>query len=234
MPATRAVPGDEPRCGGADGRRAAAAVLARDLGVFGAGGVLRGLSVGPRAGLAAGADRRPPGDPVGRAGGAGLGGAGAAGPGVALCRAWGTDARAGGLRRQSLELDRHRGVAAGGGTRFWSRSPRCADGRGSGPSGARSARCSSIAALPRPSFRRQSCWRGWAAATGWRCFPRAPRPTGRRVLPFKSSLFGVFFAPGLEGRVAVQPVIDRLPPARRACRRTSTAGGERWISRRIF
>jgi 1-acyl-sn-glycerol-3-phosphate acyltransferase len=37
-------------------------------------------------------------------------------------------------------------------------------------------------------------------------FPEGTSTDGSRVLPFKSSLFGVFFAPGLEGRVAVQPV----------------------------
>jgi 1-acyl-sn-glycerol-3-phosphate acyltransferase len=37
-------------------------------------------------------------------------------------------------------------------------------------------------------------------------FPEGTSTDGRRVLPFKSSLFGVFFAPALDGRVMVQPV----------------------------
>jgi 1-acyl-sn-glycerol-3-phosphate acyltransferase len=37
-------------------------------------------------------------------------------------------------------------------------------------------------------------------------FPEGTSTDGRRVLPFKSSLFGVFLAPALDGRVMVQPV----------------------------
>jgi 1-acyl-sn-glycerol-3-phosphate acyltransferase len=43
-------------------------------------------------------------------------------------------------------------------------------------------------------------------------FPEGTSTDGRRVLPFKSSLFGVFFAPELEGRVAVQPVTIAYRP----------------------
>jgi 1-acyl-sn-glycerol-3-phosphate acyltransferase len=44
-------------------------------------------------------------------------------------------------------------------------------------------------------------------------FPEGTSSDGRRVLPFKSSLFGVFFAPELGGRVAVQPVTIAYRPA---------------------
>ena len=37
-------------------------------------------------------------------------------------------------------------------------------------------------------------------------FPEGTSTDGQRVLPFKSALFGVFFAPELQGRIAVQPV----------------------------
>jgi lyso-ornithine lipid O-acyltransferase len=37
-------------------------------------------------------------------------------------------------------------------------------------------------------------------------FPEGTSTDGRRVLPFKSALFGVFFEPALEGRMWVQPV----------------------------
>jgi len=45
-------------------------------------------------------------------------------------------------------------------------------------------------------------------------FPEGTSSDGLRVLPFKSALFGVFFAPGLTERVAVQPVtiLYRPPP----------------------
>ena len=43
-------------------------------------------------------------------------------------------------------------------------------------------------------------------------FPEGTSTDGRRVLPFKSSLFGVFFAPGLDGGVAVQPVTIAYRP----------------------
>ena len=50
-------------------------------------------------------------------------------------------------------------------------------------------------------------------------FPEGTSSDGRRVLPFKSSLFGVFLAPGLPAGCAVQPVTiayrprPDLPPA---------------------
>jgi 1-acyl-sn-glycerol-3-phosphate acyltransferase len=45
-------------------------------------------------------------------------------------------------------------------------------------------------------------------------FPEGTSTDGQRILPFKSALFGVFFAPDLVGRVAVQPVTIRYrPPA---------------------
>ena len=37
-------------------------------------------------------------------------------------------------------------------------------------------------------------------------FPEGTSTDGLRVLPFKSALFGVFFAPELQGAIAVQPV----------------------------
>lgn len=43
-------------------------------------------------------------------------------------------------------------------------------------------------------------------------FPEGTSTNGSGVLPFKSSLFGVFFAPELEGAVAVQPVTIRYHP----------------------
>lgn len=43
-------------------------------------------------------------------------------------------------------------------------------------------------------------------------FPEGTSSDGQRVLPFKSSLFGVFFAPELGGRVAVQPVTIHYRP----------------------
>jgi 1-acyl-sn-glycerol-3-phosphate acyltransferase len=43
-------------------------------------------------------------------------------------------------------------------------------------------------------------------------FPEGTSTDGQRVLPFKSALFGVFFAAGLEGRVAVQPVTIAYRP----------------------
>ncbi len=43
-------------------------------------------------------------------------------------------------------------------------------------------------------------------------FPEGTSTDGRSMLPFKSSLFGVFFAPALDGRVAVQPVTIRYHP----------------------
>ena len=50
-------------------------------------------------------------------------------------------------------------------------------------------------------------------------FPEGTSSDGLRILPFKSALFGVFFAPGLGPGVAVQPVTiayrprPGLPPA---------------------
>ncbi len=44
-------------------------------------------------------------------------------------------------------------------------------------------------------------------------FPEGTSSDGQRVLPFKSSLFGVFFAPVLGERVAVQPVTILYRPA---------------------
>lgn len=45
-------------------------------------------------------------------------------------------------------------------------------------------------------------------------FPEGTSTDGQRILPFKSALFGVFFAPELSDRVAVQPVTIRyFPPA---------------------
>jgi 1-acyl-sn-glycerol-3-phosphate acyltransferase len=43
-------------------------------------------------------------------------------------------------------------------------------------------------------------------------FPEGTSTDGRRVLPFKSALFGVFFSPALQGRVAVQPVTIAYRP----------------------
>lgn len=43
-------------------------------------------------------------------------------------------------------------------------------------------------------------------------FPEGTSTDGGAVLPFKSSLFGVFLAPELGGRVAVQPVTIRYRP----------------------
>ena len=43
-------------------------------------------------------------------------------------------------------------------------------------------------------------------------FPEGTSTDGQRVLPFKSSLFGVFFAPGLAAGVAVQPVTIAYRP----------------------
>ena len=43
-------------------------------------------------------------------------------------------------------------------------------------------------------------------------FPEGTSTAGGRVLPFKSSLFGVFFAPALGGAVEVQPVTIRYHP----------------------
>jgi 1-acyl-sn-glycerol-3-phosphate acyltransferase len=45
-------------------------------------------------------------------------------------------------------------------------------------------------------------------------FPEGTSTDGQRVLPFKSSLFGVFFAPELAGRVQVQPVSIVYRPRR--------------------
>ena len=43
-------------------------------------------------------------------------------------------------------------------------------------------------------------------------FPEGTSTDGLRVLPFKSALFGVFFAPELAGRIAVQPVTIAYRP----------------------
>jgi 1-acyl-sn-glycerol-3-phosphate acyltransferase len=43
-------------------------------------------------------------------------------------------------------------------------------------------------------------------------FPEGTSTDGQRVLPFKSALFGVFFAPGLDDRIAVQPVTIAYRP----------------------
>lgn len=45
-------------------------------------------------------------------------------------------------------------------------------------------------------------------------FPEGTSTDGQRILPFKSALFGVFLAPELAGRVAVQPVTIRYRPPR--------------------
>ena len=61
-------------------------------------------------------------------------------------------------------------------------------------------------------------------------FPEGTSSDGQRILPFKSALFGVFFAPEVQGSVAVQPVTIRYRRGR-TCRRASMAGGGRWSSR---
>lgn len=43
-------------------------------------------------------------------------------------------------------------------------------------------------------------------------FPEGTSSDGRRILPFKSALFGVFLAPALDGVVAVQPVTIAYRP----------------------
>jgi 1-acyl-sn-glycerol-3-phosphate acyltransferase len=58
-----------------------------------------------------------------------------------------------------------------------------------------------------------------AAGDRMAIFPEGTSTDGQRMLPFKSSLFGVFFAPGLPPGVSVQPVTiayrprSDLPPA---------------------
>ena len=103
------------------------------------------------------------------------------------------------LRRQPFELDRHRGAAARRGA-----VPRL-QGRGARLAGDRAHRPRDRHHVHRPPPGRGQAAGGGApraaraAATRWRSFPRAPAPTAQRVLPFKSALFGVFFAPGAAG-----------------------------------
>ncbi len=51
-----------------------------------------------------------------------------------------------------------------------------------------------------------------AAGDRMAIFPEGTSSDGQRMLPFKSSLFGVFFAPGLPDGAAVQPVSIRYRP----------------------
>ena len=204
----------------ADRRRAAAAGAARRPGrslalavLFAVFLPLRGID------LAAGADRRPPGDPARAADGAALGGAGAAGAGPALRRSTARRCAAAAPSSPTIRAGSTSWRCSGRRRRSWSRRPRCAAGRGSGRSAARSARCSSTAARPRPSGRRRSCWRGCGRGDRMAIFPEGTSTDGLRVLPFKSSLFGVFFAPELRTGVAVQPVTIAYRP------RPGPAGG---------
>ena len=190
-------------------------VLRARLGAGGALRALRGLpaaarhrprrSSGWRAGRSAGSATascgsgrrrrcRRSGSPTSRAAGR----CGAAGPSSPTTRAGSTSWRCSGRRRRS-----------------WCPRPRCGRWPGVGPIG-RAIGTMFIDRRPAEAKRQEAVLlarlsRGDQMAL----FPEGTSTDGLRVLPFKSTLFGAFFAPGLRQGRRRPAGDDRLPAARR-------------------
>ena len=64
-------------------------------------------------------------------------------------------------------------------------------------------------------------------------FPEGTSTDGKRVLPFKSTLFAAFFAEGLRDNLWIQPVRVSYHGPEGEDPRASTADGAIWISGRI-
>ena len=113
----------------------------------------------------------------------------------------------------------------------WSPRPRCGAGRCIGHIG-RAIGTMFIDRRPAEAKRQEAeLLARLARGDRMAIFPEGTSTDGQRVLPFKSSLFGVFFAPELAGRHR-GAAGDASPTARApACPPPSTAGGARWTSR---
>ena len=195
-------------------RAAAARRCARLWSVAGAGGALRGLPAAAR--------RRPrcaSASPAGRSAGWGravvqaLGGAGAADARAALRAHGRADARAAAPSSPTIRAGSTSWRCSGRRRRSWSRRPRCGLAGASGIIG-RAIGTMFIDRRPAEAKRQEAeLLARLARGDRMAIFPEGTSTDGQRVLPFKSSLFGVFFAPELERRRRGAAGDDRLPPA---------------------